>query len=266
MKNNIELINRNEKKIYLYFILIMSTLFIFATVYTKFNIFELLSNPQEFWSFLVNDFLPPKISSKEVIIDMLHGILTTVIMAISATFVGGVLALGLSMLGSEYISPNKMLAKILRAFATVLRNIPAIVWAVILFSSLGIGTGVGFVALVISSFAFLMRAFVETMDEVSADCIESLQSVGASFMQSIFQGILPSCISGFISWFLYCIEVNIRASTVVGMVGGGGIGLVLFTYIKSFKYDVASGIIIVIAIMVILVDLLTGFLRKRMMI
>ena len=105
-------------------------------------------------------------------------------------------------------------------FATFLRNIPALVWAFILFSSLGIGTGVGFVALCITSFAFLVRAFVETMEDVSQDCVESLQAVGASFPQRVSQAILPSCLSGFLSWFLYSVEVNIRASTIVGMVGG----------------------------------------------
>ena len=109
----------------------------------------------------------------------------------------------------------------MRGFATFLRNIPALVWAFILFSSLGIGTGVGFVALCITSFAFMIRAFVETMEDVSQDCVESLQAVGASFPPSrVAQAILPSCLNGFLSWFLYCIEVNIRASTIVGMVGG----------------------------------------------
>ena len=67
----------------------------------------------------------------------------------------------------------------------------------------------------------------------------------------VSQAILPSCLSGFLSWFLYCVEVNIRASTIVGMVGGGGVGLTLFSYIKSFQYDIAFSIILLIAVMVI---------------
>lgn len=264
MKQPIQIISKKEKNIYLYLTIIGILLFTLSTVYTKFNPIELIANLDEFWRFLLEDFLPPEISYGQASIEIFKSIGVTVIMAISATFVGGILALLLSMFGSEYISPSKHISKVVRGFATFLRNIPAIVWAFILFSSLGIGTGVGFVALVITSFAFLLRAFIETIDEVSQDCVESLESVGASFMQRIVQGILPSCISGFISWFLYSIEVNIRASTVVGMVGGGGVGMVLFSYIKSFKYHTASGVIILIALMVILVDILTGALRKRM--
>ena len=73
------------------------------------------------------------------------------------------------------------------------------------------------------------------------------------------------CLSGFLSWFLYCVEVNIRASTIVGMVGGGGVGLTLFSYIKSFRYDIALTIILLIAAMVIVVDQITGKLRKELL-
>ena len=111
----------------------------------------------------------------------------------------------------------------------------------------------------------MTRAFVETMEDVSNDCVESLETVGATFPQRVYHAILPSCLSGFISWYLYCIEVNIRASTIVGMVGGGGVGLVLFSYIKTFQYNIAFSIILVIALMVILVDQLTNKLRKEIL-
>ena len=176
-----------------------------------------------------------------------------------------VTAFFVALFGSEKVSPFPRCAKFVRGFATFLRNIPALVWAFILFSSLGIGTGVGFVALCITSFAFMVRAFVETMEDVSQDCVESLQAVGASFPQRVSQAILPSCLSGFLSWFLYCVEVNIRASTIVGMVGGGGVGLTLFSYIKSFRYDIALSIILLIAAMVIVVDQITNKLRKEIL-
>ena len=128
----------------------------------------------------------------------------------------------------------------------------------------GIGTGVGFAALLITSFAFMVRAFTETMEDISVDCLESLEAVGAGFWQRVAHGIVPSCISGFLAWFLYCIEVNVRASTIVGMVGGGGVGMVLFSYIKSFNYHMAFTVILIIAAVVILVDRITGKIRKEL--
>ena len=188
-----------------------------------------------------------------------------VALALTSTTVAAILAFFVALFGSEKVSPFPRFAKVVRGFATFLRNIPALVWAFILFSSLGIGTGVGFVALCITSFAFMVRAFVETMEDVSQDCVESLQAVGATFPQRVSQAILPSCLSGFLSWYLYCVEVNIRASTIVGMVGGGGVGLTLFSYIKSFRYDIALSIILLIAAMVIVVDQITGKLRKELL-
>lgn len=257
----IPLYKEKEKKLYIRFFEVVLFIVIVCAIYTEFNPFEIFMNADYFWSFIFDDFLPPSMPD---MVSTMSSIATTIAMAISATTVGGIMAMFVSLFGSEYISPYKGMAKIVRGFATFMRNIPTLVWAYILFSSLGIGTGVGFIALVITSFAFMVRAFVETMDEISADCVESLEAVGASFWQRVFHGIWSSCIHGYLSWFLYSLEVNIRASTIVGMVGGGGIGMVLFSYIKSFKYHKAAGIILAIAVMVILVELITNSLRKKM--
>ncbi|WP_277003269.1 PhnE/PtxC family ABC transporter permease [Hallerella succinigenes] len=219
---------------------------------------------ENFRSFIVDDFFPPAVPTGLKLKAIFQGILTTICMALSSTSVAAVLAFVTALFASKRVSPIQKSPKFVRGFATFLRNIPALVWAFILFSSLGIGTGVGFVALCISSYAFMVRAFAETIDDISQDNLESLQAAGASFIQVVFHGILPSCLRGFISWFLYCIEVNLRSSTVVGMVGGGGIGLVLLSYLKGFKYNMSFTIILAIAVMVLLVDALTNYLRKEL--
>jgi phosphonate transport system permease protein len=240
-------------------LIIAAVLFILATAYTQYNPMDIILQPQNFISFITNDFFPVDFSK---VFNNLDTIFMTIQMAIGAAFISAILAFITAVFGSRYTAPFQPLTKIIRGFASFLRNIPSLVWAFILFMSLGVGTGVGFVALSISTYSFLVRSFIETIDEVSTDSIEALTSCGASFWQKIFQGVIPSCIQGFLSWFLYCIEVNIRDSTIIGMVGGGGIGMVLFTYIKSFKYHSASGIILAVALMVIIVDVLTNYLRK----
>ena len=263
MNKKISLIADGQKKIYTAFIIVAVILFVLTSMYTKFNPMTLAENGDAFWSFITEDFLPPALPKTSRIPGVLSSVLITLALAMSSTTIAAVFAFVVGLFGSEKVSPFPQMAKVVRGFATFLRNIPALVWAFILFSSLGIGTGVGFVALFITSFAFMVRAFVETIEDVSQDCVESLQAVGATFPQRVAQAILPSCLNGFISWFLYCIEVNIRASTIVGMVGGGGVGLTLFSYIKGFEYDVALSIILLIAAMVIVVDRITGRLRKE---
>ena len=262
MPKKISIVNVREKRFYTYFLIIVIALFFGATYITKFNPAVVLLSASEVFVFITNDFLPPTLGKPQAVFE---AIFVTLCLAVSATFVSGVLALIVSLFGSEKVSPFPKVSKIIRGIATFLRNIPDLVWAFILFSALGIGTGVGFVALVITTFAFMTRAFIESIDEVSTESTEGLLVVGASFWQRVFQSIIPSCMQDFISWFLYCIELNIRASTIVGMVGGGGIGLVLFSYLKRFNYNAASGIILIIAALIIFVDLLTGYLRKKVM-
>ena len=265
MGRKIPLIARDLKKLYTAFLIAALVLFAVCSFLTQFNVMTLISNSGEFWEFISEDFLPPALPKASRIPGVLSSVLVTLALAMSSTTIAAILALFVALFGSEKVSPFPRFAKVVRGFATFLRNIPALVWAFILFSSLGIGTGVGFIALCITSFAFMVRAFVETMEDVSQDCVESLEAVGASFPQRVSQAILPSCLSGFLSWFLYCEEVNIRASTIVGMVGGGGVGLTLFSYIKNFQYDVALSIILLVAVMVIAVDQITNKLRKEIL-
>lgn len=265
MNGKVPLVAREQKKIQTIFLVTAIVLFFLTSWYTKFNVFTLVKNGDAFWEFITEDFLPPALPKASRIPGVLSSFVVTLALAMSATTVAAVLAFFAALFGSEKISPYPKAAKYVRGFATFLRNIPALVWAYILFSSLGIGTGVGFVALCITSFAFMVRAFVETMEDVSQDSVESLQAVGAGFWQRVYHAVLPSCLSGFLSWFLYCIEVNIRSSTIVGMVGGGGVGMTLFSYIKGFQYDVALSIILLIAVMVIVVDQITGRLRRELL-
>lgn len=254
----------SEKRQYIFqgMLVLIGISFILTTWYTGFNPFSAVLELGESWNFFTHDFLPPHLTFTETVIDC---ILVTVALAISSAFTAAILAVIAAVLGSELTSPFRWLSSTIRGIATFLRNIPTLVWAFILFSSLGIGTGVGFIALVITSFAFMTRAFIEVIDEIPADTLESLRAVGANFWQRMFQCVLPCSMEGFISWFLYCLEVNIRASTIVGMVGGGGSGMMLLAYLKEFKYPQAAGIILIIAGIVIVVDLMTNVLRKRVM-
>ena len=256
---------RAERRAYAWFFGALLAVVALCTWGTAFNPFSLFAEGDAFWTFFSEDFWPPAIPERAGRLEaILSGIGVTLAMAIASATVAAILAFFMALFASERVSPFPRVAPLVRGLATFVRNIPALVWAFILFSSLGIGTGVGFVALTLSSLAFLVRAFAETMEDLSQDGLESLLAIGATFPQRVAHGILPSCLGGFVSWYLYSLEVNIRASAVVGMVGGGGIGLVLFSYIKAFNYHVAFFIILLIAALVIAVDWMTGRLRKEL--
>ena len=260
---SVSLITGGEKKAYTIAFIIITLLYVLATTYTKFNPFEILQSQGIFWSFITQDFFPPDISKAK---GLFEALLTTIEMALSASFIAACFAFILAFFGSGTTTPLPVIAKFIRSLGSFMRNIPSLVWSFILVMAFGIGTSVGLIALMIETFGFLLRAFIETIDEVGADNLEALNAAGANYPQKLAQGIIPAVLPGYISWFLYTIEVNIRASTIVGMVGGGGVGLVLMTYIKSFKYHIAGAIILAIAAVVILVDIITNQLRRRILV
>lgn len=204
MPEKISIMNPREKQVYTWFLVVVLVLFCLATYISRFNPLEVLWEQGEFWKFLFQDFLPPRFNASPVVVE---SILVTFALAVSSSFVAAVFAFLFAVFGSTSLSPWKGLARTIRGFATFLRNIPTLVWAFILFSSLGIGTGVGFIALLISTFAFMTRAFIEVIDEVSCDAMEGLTACGGTFWQKVCQGIVPTCLTQFIAWFLYCIEL-----------------------------------------------------------
>ena len=130
-------------------------------------------------------------------------------------------------MGSKTTCVNAVVGRIVRIVAAFFRSVPNVVWAMLLLFSFGQNILTGFLALFFYTFGLLTRAFIETIDEVSASCVEALRATGASFMQIVFQGIVPVMIAEIITWVLYMIETNIRDATLVEHVSGDGYRLSL---------------------------------------
>ena len=258
-RNEIKIASKESKRILYSFLIILILLVVFATLYSKFNPLEALATQGEFWRFVTQDFMPPKFKNWS---SLWVSVWETICMAVGSTGISALIAFFLAFLGTPSICKLKSVNFIVRMIASVLRNIPNMVWAFILVAAFGIGTETGVVALCISTIGFLTRSFIETLDEVSSENMEALKSTGAGILPVISQSILPAALPGFIAWFLYCVETNIRASTILGMVGAGGIGLLMTSYIKQYNYQAAATVIIVVAIVIILVNILTEYLRK----
>lgn len=111
----------------------------------------------------------------------------------------------------------------------------------------------------------LTRTFIETIDEVSASCVEALYATGATSLQTVFHGVIPSSLPEIISWILYMIETNIRSSTLIGILTATGIGYLFDLYYKRMDYSSASLVVISIVILVIAIEILSNKIRKVIM-
>jgi phosphonate transport system permease protein len=244
------------------FLFVLVVLFGLSTGFTRFNPVAAILSQKEFWNFILADFVPPSMGRLEA---LFRAVMQTIYMALAATGLSAILSLFLSFLGTAAVTRSVLINSAVRAFASVLRNIPPLVWAFILVAAFGIGTVVGILSLIIGTTGSLTRFFIEILDEAAEETIEPLLAAGAPMPAIIIQALLPGAAPGFIAWILYCVELNIRTSTILGMVGAGGIGLLLMGYIKQFNYAAASTAILAVAVVIIGVNLLADYLRKQIM-
>lgn len=192
-----------------------------------------------------------------------QALLRTFVVAVAATSVAGVLALVLAILGAKSTGPSRTLSWVIRGFASIMRNIPIVGWAMLLLFSFKQNDFTGFLALLFLSVGFLTRAFMGTIEDVDVEKIQALQVTGASYLQVISQAVLPEITTPLISWLLYMIENNIRDATLVGLLTGTGIGFVFDLYFKSLRYGPAGLVVLAIIILVIAVELVSNYVERR---
>ena len=213
---------------------------------------------------IANNLVPTEASFRRLP-TILNRLWETILVAIAVTVCATIVAFFASLLGTKALKVNPWIQKAVRTVAAVFRNIPDVVWAMILIFSFGQNILTGFFALFFYTFGTLARTFIETIDEVSASCVEALHATGATPLQTVFQGIIPSSMPEIISWVLYMIETNIRSSTLIGMLTATGIGYLFDMYYKRMDYGAASLVVIFIVVVVIAIEITSNQIRKVIM-
>jgi phosphonate transport system permease protein len=196
---------------------------------------------------------------------VLTQLLSTVLVSIAASCTAAVLALVVAVVGSRSVGIGGPAQFIVRAVASLFRNIPTVAWALILLFSFKQSEFTGYFALFLTSFGYLTRCFLESIDEVSAGAVEALRATGASYGQVVAQAVIPLSATAVLSWVLYMIETNVRDATLIGILTGTGIGFVFDMYYKSFRYNEAGLVVISIVIVVIALELSSNFIRRAIL-
>ena len=252
---------RRRKRVYALALLAVALLYAGASFVTDYHPADgIVSIPRAFaW---VAENLIPNAKAMERLPRILDKLMETALLSVAATVIAALFAFFFSLMGSKTTCVNPTLAWTVRMFAAFFRNVPDIVWAMLLMFSFGQNVLTGFFALFFTTFGMLTRTFIETIDEVSADCIEALRASGASYMQTVFQGVVPSSISEIITWILFMIETNIRSSTLIGILTATGIGYLFELYYKRLDYGSASLVVLSIVLLVLVIELVTAKIRK----
>lgn len=205
----------------------------------------------------------PSFSSLEKLGAILPALGSTILASIASSCTAALLASVCAVLGSRTAGVGGPVALVVRGIASLFRNIPVVAWAFILLFSFKQSESTGFFALFLTSFGYLTRCFLESIDEMSAGPVEALRAAGATYGQIVAQAVVPLNITAVVSWVLYMIETNIRDATLIGILTGTGIGFVFDVYYKSFRYDVAGLVVLSIIVVCIVCELVSNYVRRQ---
>lgn len=257
---DIAVVKKRQRNIII-MLMIISTLSYLAMQATDFDMFEALGAFPNALLWMGTQFYPNQQSLSNMP-SILINLQETVLLAIATTTTSAVLALTFALTDTRN---NIKLEWLMKFTASIFRNIPDIVWAIVLLLTFGQNIIAGFFALFFASFGFLIRAFSESIAEAGHSSIEALEASGAGYCQVVFQAIIPSCITQIVTWILYMVETNIRSSTLVGILTGTGIGNLFNLYYKSFDYHSASLVVIMLIVVILALEFVSNYVRRAIL-
>jgi phosphonate transport system permease protein len=241
-------------------VVIIGALAIWAAWGTGFSVMALLSGASNMAEFLGGMF-PPNVDAAG---PAWFSLVETIQIAFLGSLIGLVLAFIPSFLAARNITPAWLTIPF-RSLLTIIRTIPIIVWALLFVAAVGLGPFPGILATAMYTVGFVGKLFYEAIEAVDRSQVEAVQSTGASKMSVWRYGVLPQVAPHFVGYALYIFEYNVRAATVLGIVGAGGIGFYLLHYMRSFQYDMAATVILITLPAVLLIDAGSMYLRRKIL-
>ncbi len=222
--------------------------------------FKLLKNSWPYITDFVTRLFPPNL---EVLDIAVKALIETVQMSLWGTTLGAIFSLPIAIASARNIAPLwlQWLANLLQ---NAIRSVPSIILGLIFVAATGLGAPAGTLALSIYTIGYLAKFYQQAIEAVDPRSIEFLQITGASRLQIAQYGILPQVLPLGLGYTLWMFEYNIRAASVLGVVGAGGIGFHLKSYIDGFEYTKATTMMLVLLIVVTVIDAFSSQLRKRL--
>jgi phosphonate transport system permease protein len=211
---------------------------------------------------IVAEMLPP---DPKAIPRLGRPLLETAVMSVMATGLSAVIAVPLAFLAARSTSPHLVVAAAVKGLLSALRTIPELIVAIIFVASVGFGLLAGILALAVCSTGMLGKFFAEAIEKADPGMAEAVASCGGSRLHVLVFGIVPQVLAHAVDYTIYRWEHNFRASTVVGMVGAGGIGFEIVAALRLMQYREVSAMLLVVFVVVQFVDGFGGQIRSRLL-
>lgn len=192
---------------------------------------------------------------------LIEGLLESLEIAIIASSVGIVISLPIGFLAARNMMPP-WVSWLARGVIAICRSFHPVIVAILFVKAVGFGALAGILALIVASVGFIAKLFAEAIEEISLKQVEAVRATGASFGNVILFGVLPQVLSRFIGFTTYQMDSNLRNSTMVGIVGAGGIGGTLFAAFQRFDFDFVAAILISIIALIMAGEYLSNAVRR----
>lgn len=189
----------------------------------------------------------------------------TVAIGFAATAIGIPIALPLAYLAARNVAPNRVVYSAARSALVVIRAIPELIIAVILIVAMGLGLIPGVIALITGVVGFGGKLFADAIEDVDQAPRDGVTATGASRLQEAFTGVTPQFMPAFVGQGLYILDIMIRSSTVLGIVGAGGIGALLSNFLQGQRFEDVGGILLAIFVVVFAIERLSDWMRRRLL-
>lgn len=208
----------------------------------------------------IGRMFPPELGKMD---ELAQGIKETLQIAVLATALGLLLSLPVGLMAARNLSPAP-LRMAGRAFIAACRALHPVISAILFVKAVGFGPLAGILALVVATVGFVGKLFADAIEEISPKPIEAMRATGASFANVVLFGVLPQVASRFVGFATYQLDSNLRNSTMVGIVGAGGIGGALFAAFLRYEYSFVCTILATVIAIIVAGELIVNAVRKAL--
>lgn len=253
---------KNRLKTALLYLCLAITVYVFYLSFqaVEFSPSKLIAGAPYMKDFLGRMF-PPNFGVLERV---LSEVLTTIELALVGTTIAMIISIPLGFLAAKNVVKSTFVVQAVRFFLNADRAIDALILALFFVSAVGLGPFPGTLAIAIHSVGMLGQLLYQAIEGVDKRPVEAMESVGASRLNVIRWAILPQVLPYFLSYYLLRFELNIRTAVVLGIVGAGGIGFLLQTYMRLFQYQNVCTVVLTILVLVMAIDFISSKVRAKL--
>ena len=195
---------------------------------------------------------------------VIHPLLDTIKMSILGTVIGCAVALPVAILSSGNINKSIPVVSFFRFLLGLIRTLPTLILAQVCALIFGLGTFAGTVAIVIFTFGVVSKMLFESIETIDMGPFEAMEALGANKFQAFWSACMPQILPIYLSHSLYCFEMNVRASAILGYVGAGGLGITINERVGWRDYNGLGMVLLALFVVVVGIEFLSSYLRKKL--